>query len=168
MQGTQKKSLRRGAALLLGALLVSAGGYALLRPHPTDRELIEELVQRAKCSLEARSVGEMMKCVAQDYHDEAGLSRGDLLRIARIVARNVQRATVTINGSEIAVDGHSAIGRFDVNVVFYDGGQVIPWPMRLEVRFGEQSQGWRGLWQKAWVVKSIKGHGVAKGYEELL
>jgi hypothetical protein len=164
----RKKTWRTALAFLVAALVVAGAPYVLLASRPSERQLVQQLVQKAKHGLETRSLDQMMDCIAPDYRDDAGLTHADARRIAQAVARNVQKAEVTITHSHIALTGRSALGHFDVNVVLHAGDQAIAWPMKLKVLFEKQRRGWRGLWRAAWVVKSIEGHGLDKGYEELL
>jgi len=73
---------RQTGRILVALALVGAVGWWLLQPRPSDRERLEELVARAQQGFENRSVGEIMSCVAQDYRDDSGLTRAEVLYLA--------------------------------------------------------------------------------------
>jgi len=159
---------RQTGRILVALALAGAVGWWLLQPRPSDRERLEELVARAEHGFENRSVGEIMSCVAQDYRDDSGLTRAEVLYLARRLALEARKVEVTINSADIQVAGEKAVGRFDAEVVVSEGGEAIPWPMRLEVQFRKERRGWSGLWRKEWVVKSVSGHGLDKSLVDSL
>lgn len=157
----------RRVRLLPLLLLAGLPGIWLLQPAGFDREHIEELVARAKRAFESRSVSQIMACTAQDYADDSGLTRADVARAARRLAGQVDKVEIQIASQEITRTPTGAVGRFSVRAKAYAGEEAIRWDMHLTVHFVQRRGGWRNLWRKAWVVKSVSGHGLDALRDEL-
>jgi hypothetical protein len=151
--------------VLVGAVLAAVGGtsWAITRPAPDDRELLNELVAKAKGAVEAQAPNELMKCFARDYKDDSGLYRGDIYTIAAREARSFTRTEVAIGKSDITVGERGATGRFDVMVTAEGNGITLPWPMKLEVTFAKRRPILRP-WRTEWAVTAMKGHGLDRSY----
>jgi hypothetical protein len=150
--------------LLLGTVAV---GWWLLHPRPGDREQLEQLIAKGKLALESRSAVQAMECVAPDYHDGAGLKKGDLARVVQRVTRGSHDIEVTINDYRLDMRSPKATGNFDVRIVLHEGPRsAVPIHWNLEVAFEKQRLGWYNLWNRGWVVTSIDGHGIDKSFEE--
>jgi hypothetical protein len=158
---------RRSGKALLFVLFAAVLGVWLARPQPTDRQLLDQLVARAKHGFEAKSVSEIMGCVAQGYQDDSGLTRADVLRISQRALRAAKRIELTIRAYDIDVRSPGATGHFDVVAALDVEGEPVTWPMKLEVSFRKQRLGWRSLWRQGWVVTSVKGHSLSKDLGEL-
>jgi hypothetical protein len=153
--------------MLLLATPVAAVAFWMAQPRaqPRDRELLQALVDQVEEGFESQEPAKVMSCIAPDYHDSAGLDRGDVLGIVGRLAREAQRVEITIADSGIEVTAPTATGHFDVVAVIDTGGDTIRWPMKLEVEFEKRSQGARKLWRRAWVVTSCDGHGLTKDWD---
>ena len=156
--------LWQGRKMLLLVTPVAAGAFWMAQPcvQPRDQEQLQALVAQVEQGFEAQDPARVMSRVAPDYHDSAGLDRGDVLGFVNRLARDAQSVEIAIASSSIEVTGSTATGHFDVEAIVDIGGQVIRWPMRLEVDFQKRSQGARKLWRKAWVVTSCEGHGLTR------
>jgi hypothetical protein len=150
--------------MLLLATPVAAVAFWMAQPRvqPRDRELLQALVDQVEEGFESQEPAKVMSCIAPDYHDSAGLDHGDVLVIVGRLAREAQSVDITISDSSIEVSAPTATGHFDVVAVIDTGGDMIRWPMKLEVEFEKRSQGARKLWRKGWVVTSCDGHGFTK------
>lgn len=161
-------ALWRGRKVLLlmapAALVVVWLGHPRLQP--TDRELLEALVSEVEEGFESQDAAKVMDRVAPDYQDSARLDRGDVSSIVGRLAREAQSVEITIHDASIDVAPPEAMGHFDVVVVVDTGGDVIRWPMNLEVEFEKRRQGARKLWRRAWVVTSCDGHGFTEDWEQ--
>lgn len=105
-----------------------------------------------------------MDCVAEDYHDEAGLSRIDILRLAMHWERSSEQVEIVVGEYELDIIAPRAAGRFVAELEFEQaGGHDPPLRVPLVVEFEKQRRGWR----KVWLVKSVSGHGLEKGFEGL-
>jgi hypothetical protein len=156
--------LWQGRKMLLLVTPVAAGAFYMAQPRvqPRDQEQLQALVARVEEGFESQESATVMGCIARDYHDSAGLDHGDVLAFVGRLAREAESVEITITDSSFEVAGAMATGHFDVEAVVDVGGEVIQWPMKLEVEFEKRSQGARKLWRKAWVVTSCEGHGLTK------
>ncbi len=149
------------------AALVAAAGLLLwwfIHPRRTDEQLILDLVAKAEHGIETKSRSEIMDCVAEDYHDEAGLSRIDILRLAMHWERSSEQVEIVVGEYELDIIAPRAAGRFVAELEFEQaGGHDPPLRVPLVVEFEKQRRGWR----KVWLVKSVSGHGLEKGFEGL-
>jgi hypothetical protein len=82
------------------------------------------------------------------------------------LAREAQSVDITIHDASLDVAPPKATGYFDVVAVVDTGGDVIRWPMKLEVEFEKRRQGGVRLWRRAWVVTSCDGHGLTQDWEQ--
>ncbi len=157
---------RWSRSLKIAALIVAAAAAAwwLLHPRPTEEELILALVAKAEHGVETKNKTEIMECVAKDYRDESGLSRLDIFRLALHWERSPEQVDVVIDEYELDISSPAATGRFEVELAFQEGGRPdLPLRLPLVVQFEKQRRGWR----KAWVVRSVGGHGIERNFEGL-
>jgi hypothetical protein len=156
---------RRRRALQLTVFLAAAALLAwwLLRPRPTDEELILDLVAKAEHAVETKDKDEILECVASDYQDDSGLSRVDILRLALHWERSSEQVEIIIDEYELDIASPTATGYFVVQLEFQQAGRYQP-PLRLPlvVEFEKQRRGWR----KVWVVKSVSGHDIERRFED--
>lgn len=159
------RRLRRWLAAALIVLVGAAAAWWFLRPGPSDEELIAQLVVKAERAVESKSTAEIMECIAEDYSDEAGLTRTDIFRLAYRWQRTSGTADVTVQDWELEVDGTRATGRFDVLIYLEQGGHSAP-PLRLPllVEF-EKERHWL---RREWRVQSVSGHGLEADAEDLM
>jgi hypothetical protein len=159
--------LWHGRKMLLLAAPVAAVAFWMAQPRvqPTDRELLQALVDQVEEGFERQAPAKVMSCIAPDYHDSAGLDHGDVLAIVGRLVREGQRVEITIADSSFEVAAPRATGHFDVEAVVDTGAETIRWPMKLEVEFEKRRQGARKLWRKAWVVTSCDGHGLSEDWD---
>lgn len=160
-------SVRAGKRILKSAALVAAVGLLLwwfIHPRRTDEELILDLVAKAEHGIETKDRREIMDCVAEDYHDEAGLSRIDILRLAIHWERSSEQVEIAVEEYELDVEAPRATGRFVAELEFEQAGRYDP-PLRLPLVVEFEKQ--RRRWRRVWVVKSVSGHGLEKGFEGL-
>lgn len=153
--------------MVKSATLVAGAGLVLwwfLHPRPTDEELILGLVTKAEHGIETKDRREIMDCVAEDYHDEAGLSRIDILRLAIHWERSSEQVEIVVGEYELDVEGPRATGRFVAELEFEQAGRHEP-PLRLPLVVEFEKQ--RRRWGRVWLVKSVGGHGLEKGFEGL-
>ena len=160
-----REAWKRGLKVLCVVIAGALVGWWFLHPRPSDRELIEELVAEAEHGIEAKSTKEIMECLAPDYQDEEGLSRGDIFRLAWRWERSSARAEIVIEDYQVDIISPRASGDFPVQVLLEEEGQHCP-PLRfdLEVEFEKQRRGWH----KVWLVKAVNGHGLEKRFEDFL
>jgi hypothetical protein len=159
--GRWKRVLWICVAVIAGVLLA----WWMLRPRVSDEELILDLVSRIEHGVETKSANEIMDCVARDYHDEGGLSRADIFRLAWRWERTSEGAEVVVDEYDIDVTPPAARGRFSVRVFFEEGGRrTQPLRFELEVDFEKR----RRRLGKVWLVTSASGHGLEKGIDGFL
>jgi hypothetical protein len=160
MSGKRRRRVLQLTVFLAAAALVA---WWLLRPRPTDEELILDLVAKAEHGVETKDKDEIMECVASDYQDDSGLSRVDVLRLALHWERSSEQVEVVIDEYELTIASPTATGYFVVQLEFEQAGRYQP-PLRLPlvVEFERQRRGWR----KAWVVKSVSGHDIERRFED--
>jgi len=152
-----------GIALL--AALVAVSAWWWLHPRPSNEKLILALVSKAEHGVETKNRQEIMDCVAQDYHDEEGLTRLDIFRLALHWERSSEQVGITVNEYQLDITPPTATGRFEVELAFSQTGESgLPGRLPLVVKFEKQRRGWR----KLWLVKSVGGHGLGRNFEELL
>jgi hypothetical protein len=156
----------RKVLLLVAPVAVVVVWLGQPRLQPTDRELLEALVNEVEEGFDSQDAAKVMDRVAPDYQDSAGLDRDDVLAIVGRLARQAQSVEITIHDASIDVAPPKATGRFDVVAVVDTGGDVIRWPMKLEVEFEKRKQGALKLWRRAWVVTSCDGHGLTEDWEQ--
>ena len=150
---------------MLLAIAAGAVGWWMWIHRPTDLELIEEVVAKAEHGIEAKSVEEIMECVAPDYQDSEGLSRNDIWRLAMQWARSPEKAEITLGNYEIKVRGREAVGRFAVYVLLEEeGGLASGLNFDLEVLFERH----RRKLSRAWLVKSVRGYQLEAVYEDYM
>jgi len=150
--------------VLLALVVLGAGAWWVLRPRPTDRELIERLIAKAEHGVETKSLKEIMGCVASDYHDPAGLSKTDIWRIALQWVRSSEQVDVVIEDYALDLHPPTAIGRFDLRLIAEQGLLGIPATMQLTVEFAKERRRLSGVW----LVRSVSGHGLEKEFEGVL
>lgn len=152
--------------VILGAIVVLPVCVWLLWPRPSDKELLLELVARAEHGVETKNTEEIMGCVSREYHDPAGLTRLDIFRLAMQWQRSPEQVDVVIDEYQLEVTPPTATGRFDVELAFGAGASFgLPQRLALTVEFAKER---KGLFGRRWRVKSVSGHGLEKGFEELL
>jgi len=149
--------------------VVAAGGLLVwwfLHPRISDRALIEQLVAKAEHGIETKSTKEIMDCLAPDYHDEDGLTRTDIFRLAWRWERTSGRADIAIQQDyQLEIKSPRATGNFEVQVLLEAEGESYP-PMHL--RLGVEFEKVRRGWHKVWLVKAVNGHGVKERFEDFL
>ena len=156
--------MQRLAILLL--IVVVAVCVWLLWPKPSDQKLILDLVARAEHGIETKNTEEIMSCVAHDYRDPSGLTRADIFKLAMHYQRTSDQADIVINQSQLDINPPVATGHFDVEVTYSQGGPSgLPERPTLTVEFEKQRQ---GLFHRAWLVKSVSGHGLERNLEGLM
>jgi hypothetical protein len=161
MSARRRRRLLQVTLLIVPAALLA---WWLLRPHPTEEELILDLVAKAEHGVETKDKGEIMECVAKDYRDDAGLTRVDILRLALHWERSPEQVEVAIDEYELDIESPTAIGHFAVRLEFQQAaGREPHLRLPLVVTFEKQRRGWR----KAWLVKSVSGHGIEQRFEDL-
>ena len=160
-RAARKRALTTIALVLAGGCL----GWWFLHPRPTDRELIEELVAKAEHGIETKSTTEIMDCVAPDYHDQDGLTRTDIFRLAWRWQRTSGRADIVIEDYQLDITPPIAAGRFEVQFLLEAEGESYP-PLHLHL--GVDFQKVRRGWRKVWLVKAVNGHGVKERFEDFL
>ena len=152
-------------ALLLGVAAAAAVVW-LLWPRPSDEKLILDLVAKAEHGVETKNAQEIMSCVALDYHDPSGLTRADIFRLAMHWQKTSEQADVSINQYQLDIRPPAATGQFEVDLLLSQGGQAgQPERLKLAVEFQKER---RGLFGRAWVVRSVSGHGLGRDFEGLL
>jgi hypothetical protein len=161
MSGTGWK---RRVALL--ALFVAAAALILwiFHPRPSDEELLVALVARAEMAVETKDKDGIMACVAEDYRDDAGLDRTDILRLALYWKRSTEHVEVWIDEYEWEITPPTATGRFEVTLEFEHGVIHEP-PLRLPLVVEFEKV--RRKWRKEWLVTAVRGHGLADTWEGL-
>ncbi len=107
-----------------------------------------------------------MDCVARDYHDPAGLTRTDIFRLAMHWQKTSGQADVSINQYQLDIEPPTATGHFEVDLLLSEGGSLgQPERLSLAVEFRKERH---GLFRRAWVVRSVSGYGMERGFEGLL
>ena len=137
----------------------------LLWPKPSDEKLILDLMARAEYGVETKDVQEIMSCVARDYHDPSGLTRADIFKLAMHYQRTSDQADVVIGNSQLDITPPAATGHFDVELSLSQGGPPEQQRLTLTVEFEKERQ---GFFRKAWLVKSVSGHGLHQDFEGLM
>lgn len=134
--------------LALTVIAAAVAAFVLLRKPPSDRELIEQLIIRLEESIERKQLGGIMACISQDYRDDAGLRKRDLLRLALRYVRDYGWAELLISDVDIEVQGRAAVASMYVEVTYVQGNQEST-PFAGEVTAFLRKRGRRWL-----VVKS--------------
>ncbi len=152
-------------AILLLIALVAVGAW-ILWPRPSDQQLILDLMATAEHGVETKNANEIMKCVARDYHDAAGLDRTDLFRLAFRWQQAPEEADIAITSYDLNITPPTATGQFEVDVTISEGGAIHPPEhLSLTLKFARERSGLLG---KKWVVKSATGHGLEHNSEGFL
>jgi hypothetical protein len=158
---------RRVQRLVIAGLIIAVPVCVwLLWPRPSDEQLILNLVAKAEHGVETKNTQEIMSCVSRDYRDPTGLTRLDIFRLAMNWQRTSEQAEVVIGEHQLEITRPTATGRFEVELAFSEGGPPeLPQRLSLVVEFAKEG---KGLFGKAWRVKSVSGHGLEKEFEGLL
>jgi len=135
-------------------------------PRPSDEQLILDLVSKAEHGVETKNTEEIMGCVARDYRDPSGLTRVEIFRLAMHWQRTSEQVEVAIEQYHLDVTAPTASGQFEVQLIFNQGGPPeAPERLNLTVEFAKERS---GLFGRAWLVRSISGHGLERNFEELM
>jgi hypothetical protein len=159
------RTRRRWLAACVLVAAAAAVAWWLLRPGPSDEELIARLVVKAETAVESKSTSDIMDCVAEDYRDDAGLTRADIFRLAFRWERTGGTVDVAVEDYELEVNSPRATGRFDVRLFFEEQGQSAP-PLRLSLVVEFEKE--RHRLHREWRVQSVSGHGLEKNFEDYL
>ena len=93
----------RVAAALCLLALAAAVQLAGCTAEPTPEERIRELIREAEAAAEARDTGDVMAFIAEDFHDERGLTREDLRNYLRALFLRYQSIHLLVKVSSIEV-----------------------------------------------------------------
>jgi len=152
-------------AILLAGPAVAAGLWFLLAPRVSDEEQIAALARRVEHGVETKSGEEILDCVSPEYRDSEGMTRTDVWKLVMQWVKSPDRAEVAIQKHEIRVDGGTATGTFEVQVVVErEHSFEVPLDLTVTVQFEKR---WR-RWHRVWVVKSVLGPAITGLAEEFI
>jgi hypothetical protein len=143
--------LRRAApvVLLLGFVVAWR-----VWPRASDEELIAAVVRRAKHGVETKDVKEVMSCVSPEYRDTQGLTRGQVLRLAMVWAREPQTASVSVEDYRLTLAPPEASATLTVVMAVTGQGALDSRRLPVTVRFRKERRGLGSVW----LVHAVEGY----------
>jgi len=142
----------RAILITIAAIAAAAAGYLVFRPRLSDRDKIVATLLEAAGAVERKDVGETMKCVSDDYHDAAGLSKR-VLRILALHAKDIEgslRVTMGVTGVTINDDRAEALADVCVRVSDSSGTHVLfDGPLSFALRKEKRGR-WRVTDSEGW------------------
>ncbi len=154
MPMTSRLWSRRARVAVPAVVLLGAVAAWWLRPGPSDRELIAEVVRQAEHGVETKDVGEIMSCVSPDYRDSEGLTRTEVFRLALAWSKQRQTAQVSVEDYAVEVTPLEATATLTAVVTPEGQGEVSPMRLHVTVQFRKERRGLR----RVWLVRSVEGH----------
>jgi hypothetical protein len=158
--------MRKSSWVILGIIVVLCGLAIYLKvaslPRLSDEEQIHILLNDAQSAVERRDIDGVMGCIARDYKDGAGNNFYDIRRLAFEAFRgyhNSEKFVLSLENTEISVDGNHAVVQFDISLGMLDQSSgstsdVFSKSMRLELR-KEARRHWLVFPVDEWKITSI-------------
>jgi ketosteroid isomerase-like protein len=137
------------ALVVLAAVAVAA--FLLLRKPPTDKQLIEQLILRLEEAIEKKQFARIMACIGEDYEDETGLTRRDLMRLAFRYVRDRGWADVLLSDVQIEVQDRAAVANMYAEVSYTEESmESNPFSGEVTVFFRKRGSRWFIVKSEGW------------------
>ena len=137
------------ALVVLAAVAVAA--FLLLRKPPTDKQLIEQLILRLEEAIEKKQFTRIMACIGEDYEDETGLTRRDLMRLAFRYVRDRGWADVLLSDVQIEVQDRAAVANMYAEVSYTEESmESNPFSGEVTVFFRKRGSRWFIVKSEGW------------------